>query len=241
MEVKRLKAFALETREAEGGGHITTFIGSTAAVDRADDIVDQRSWKLDEFKANPVILQGHNPSKPVVGKAVKVEVREHDGEQALMFDVKFDDHPTNPDGQRIARQVREGFLSAVSVGFRSGEVVRRSQLPSDDPRKGEHGMLFKNNQLFELSVVAIPMNQDALAVRELDDFAEKVKAALIRLVESGDEGVARAVEAVRLAAPAIETGEGLSWFKEAGADEDAPPPWAADDDEGDDSGGLPWH
>ena len=254
MGTHRCKAYALVTKQQEDGSHITTFIGSTAAVDRADDIVDQKTWKLGEFKANPVILQGHNPGKPVVGKAVSVEVREHEGQQTLMFDVKFDDHATNPDGQRIARQIREGFLSAVSVGFRSADVVSRRSLHDDDERKGEHGVLFRENTLFELSVVAIPMNQEALAVSRGLKHAEqaaddaRVKASLIRLIESGDPDVARAVEAVRLAAPAIDTDDALPWMQDVDLDQrvrdaqakaDKALTWLQDDDDTD-TDGVPW-
>jgi len=139
-----------------------TAVASTPDVDRYGDVVAP-SWDLAAFKANPVIMHGHDYDGPVVGRALEIELV---GE-SLMMSVEFDESDTNPVGQRIANQFRSGFMSAFSVGFAPGKSTPRADLPKDHPafiEKGA-GQYFEENQLLEVSAVAIPANPHALAVR----------------------------------------------------------------------------
>jgi hypothetical protein len=147
--------------ESATDGTITA-IASTPDVDRYGDVVAP-SWDLKAFKANPVIMHGHDYEGPVVGKATEIELV---GEQ-LMMSVKFDESETNPVGRRLANQYREGFMQAFSVGFAPGKSTERSKLPNDHAAyqaKGG-GFYFEENSLLEVSAVAIPANPHALAVR----------------------------------------------------------------------------
>ena len=139
-----------------------TAVASTPDVDRYGDVVAP-SWDLSAFKANPVIMHGHDYDGPVVGRAVEIELV---GE-SLMMSVEFDESDTNPMGQRIANQYRSGFMSAFSVGFAPGKSTPRAELPKDHPAYVEKGagQYFEENQLLEVSAVAIPANPHALAVR----------------------------------------------------------------------------
>lgn len=150
--VKDAKAIAKE-------GPIT-FVASTSDPDRMDDIVLQ-NWRLKNFLANPVILQNHEYDEPVVGKATRAEVVQGQ----LEVDILFDESPDNPDGMRLARQVREGFVRAVSVGFLPSGMVPRRSLPDTDNRKAEWGYLLDDNELLEVSIVTVPANAAALAKR----------------------------------------------------------------------------
>ncbi len=138
----------------------TRVIASTDGADRYDDVVDQGSWKLDRYRANPVILWSHDRSQPPVGKCVAVAIVEN----KLVMDIEWDE--SSELGAQVARQFREGFLSAVSVGFRPGRVIGRSQLPKDDPRYKEngYGVVYYDNELLETSAVTVPANADALAI-----------------------------------------------------------------------------
>jgi len=139
-----------------------TAVASTPDVDRYGDVVAP-SWDLSAFKANPVIMHGHDYDGPVVGRALEIELV---GE-SLMMSVEFDESDTNPMGQRIANQYRSGFMSAFSVGFAPGKSTPRAELPKDHPAYVEKGagQYFEENQLLEVSAVAIPANPHALAVR----------------------------------------------------------------------------
>lgn len=149
--------------KAEPGNDGTiTAVASTPDPDRMDDVVAP-SWKLDDFRRSPVIMHAHDYEGPVVGKAVEIDLVG----DTLMMRVQFDEHESNPLGQRLANQYREGFMSAFSVGFAPGKVTPRSQLPKDHPAYSEKsaGSLMEENSLLEVSAVAIGANQHALAVR----------------------------------------------------------------------------
>ena len=160
-EVKQVFRTMICKAEASDDGTITA-VASTPDPDRMDDVVAP-SWKLDDFRRSPVIMHNHNYDGAVVGKAVEIDLVG----DTLMMRVKFDEHESNPLGQRLANQYREGFMSAFSVGFAPGKVTPRSQLPKDHPAYSEKsaGSYMTENSLLEVSAVSIPANPHALAVR----------------------------------------------------------------------------
>ena len=139
-------------------------VASTASVDRYGDIVDQKSLKLDNYKANPILLWQHNAWE-VVGRAAErsVEVRDVDGKAALVFAPEWDTDETNPTGRRVASQWTRGFLRCVSIGFAVDwdRARRRCDLPKDHPAFGERGMYFEGAEIVEISAVSIPANTEA--------------------------------------------------------------------------------
>ena len=147
----------------------TTVIASTDTPDRYQDVVDQ-DWRLDDFRANPVILWGHDYGQPPIGKASRVDVQNG----TLVADIEWD--MGSDLGAQVARQFHEGFLNAVSVGFRPSRAVPRASLGEDDPRFGERGYVYYGNQLLEISAVTIPANPEALSVRDLGDAPEHVQS-----------------------------------------------------------------
>lgn len=147
--------------ETDGAGTVSA-IASTPDVDRYGDVVAP-SWDLEAFKNSPVIMHGHDYDGAVVGRALEIDLV---GE-ALMMTVEFDEHESNPLGQRLAHQYRSGFMSAFSVGFSPGKTTPRSALPKDHPAYIEKGagQYFEENQLLEVSACAIGANPHALAIR----------------------------------------------------------------------------
>jgi len=155
----------------EKGDGLTWVVASTDAEDSYRDVVDQESWQLARFTANPVIMYAHDyHGQPVVGRAEKFEVR--DGvklasgrtSKALVMGIKWDTSEVNQLGQLVASQFKGGFLKAVSVGFRSGDYTLRSELPEDHGYHGERGYLLRNNELLEVSAVPIPANPEAVVM-----------------------------------------------------------------------------
>lgn len=166
------------------------FTASAAVEDRMGDIVEQ-DWDLTEFKQNPVLLFSHEGSNFPVGKVEGIDVE--DGQ--LMADTKADDNPVNPRGQLVAHLLREGMLNAVSVGFRSGEMVSRRELPAGDKRRADRGYILRKNKLLELSVVPIPALQVALVQRGLGgltlrDFDNGEKPPMVAALEGMLSGLA---------------------------------------------------
>tara|TARA_Y100001972_G_scaffold107350_1_gene136436 strand:- start:359 stop:1870 length:1512 start_codon:yes stop_codon:yes gene_type:complete len=142
-------------------GDKVTFIASTDDVDRYSDIIDQKGWLLDNYKKNPVILFNHNSQALPIGRGYpRVE------NDKLMIDVEFD--MDDELGAKIARKVKNGFMSAVSVGFNPKKAIERSDLPTEHRYYGERGMFFEQAELLEVSVVTIPANAAAIAAKSLD-------------------------------------------------------------------------
>ena len=150
------------------------FVASTDIVDRCDDIVDQASWKLDNYNANPVVLVDHEyEAGCVVGRGAVTVV---DGVGLVLDVVKWSRKPAAVD---VMNDVDDGIINAVSVGFSPGRMVMRRDLPDGDPRKSDgYGCVYYDCELLEVSIVAVPANPQALAVRsaksaELDALATR--------------------------------------------------------------------
>lgn len=144
------------------------FIASTGVVDRHGDSLDQQTWKLAQFRQNPVILYEHYV--PVIGSG-KVKIADTGEGKHLRLQIKFDTDPSNPIGVLAAHQHANGFRKAVSVGFAPGERKYRTELDPTDPLyvdpksvpwRGAGGMVYRHNTLLETSSVAVPANPEAL-------------------------------------------------------------------------------
>ena len=168
MEVK--KTFSTKATTA---GSTTKVIASTGNPDRYSDIVVWNdSAELDAYMANPVVQFGHNYDTPPIGKTVGLEIDQRTGD--LVAQIQWDDSPDNPMAQMVARQFREGYMSAVSVGFQPGESTPRNRLPKDHEAYGERGHLMTSPRLLEISAVPVPANAEALAIRGIDASASDV-------------------------------------------------------------------
>jgi HK97 family phage prohead protease len=146
MEIKRAQvstsSLDVETRSFD-------VVASTESIDSHGDIVKQ-SWRLERYEANPVVLLGHGGLPIGKGSNVRVE----DG--ALKMRVTLVSEKANPQAEQVLQLMREDALKAVSVGFRPG---RRST----EKRDGREVRVLDDNELLEVSVVAIGSNPDAQA------------------------------------------------------------------------------
>lgn len=173
------------------------FIASTSGEARDGDILDQSSWRLGEFRSNPVILDNHD-LRNVVGRAVAVDVV--DG--ALRAAVLWDDSPKNPDGERVAHQHRTGMRRAVSVRWHSDKRTPRNDLPKDHPAFHEGsrvsglfgdflrvGEFLQGNTLLEISSVSVPADPAALQVRfarqEARQHPDRARSILSQVPDPG--------------------------------------------------------
>lgn len=140
-----------------------TFIASTNDIDRHTTRLNQDNWRLDNFKANPIIGYQHNvygdemcqkaTPDDIIGKGKNIRVE--DGQ--LLIDIEFKPEGRSELADKVAEDVRDGYLNAVSVGFvpvGSGRMVEE-----EDGREVYH---FSGQELLELSVVNIPSNASAL-------------------------------------------------------------------------------
>ena len=139
----QIKSLRLEERQAD-------FIASTEAIDADGDIVEQ-SWDLDRYMKNPVVLFGHSSKDLPIGHATNVGVK--DGQ--LQATIVFASEKANPMAERVWQSVQERTLRAVSVGFKPREVRQET-------RNDKDVYVLSDNELYEISVVPIPSNPEAL-------------------------------------------------------------------------------
>jgi HK97 family phage prohead protease len=118
---------------------------STGAVDRAYDKILPTAWSkggLRNFQQNPILLFNHNYDKPI-GKVVEMQT-DNTG-------LKIKGVISKSAGD-VYNLVKEGVLSTFSVGF----VIKDA-----DYDKAVDGLIVKDAELLEVSVVSVPCNQDA--------------------------------------------------------------------------------
>lgn len=177
--------FRAIVREVDGVKRIT-FVASTSDVDRYEDIVDQSTWKLDNYNANPVVQVDHDYSASSTVGLGKASIGDVGGKPALLLEmVKWSEKPMALD---VKADVEAGILSAVSVGFRPGRAVARRTYQADDPMFADgNGYVYFDCELLEVSIVAIPANPKAVAIRSGApslDIGQIVAQVLARLSEA---------------------------------------------------------
>lgn len=139
-------------------GNAVTIEGfaNAATVDRGKELIDPKAFTkdngLNNFMKNPTILFDHGFDPNVgglpIGKAVEVTPTDN----GLFVKIKISQSENAPIST-IRDLIEEGNLRAFSVGFNPTEIDQ----PND---KGV--TVIKAAELFEVSVVGLPMNQDSL-------------------------------------------------------------------------------
>ena len=140
---------AMDTVEDNDGvitieGYANRFIDDAGEliIDRSQEAVLPAGMKLSDYNKNPVLLKQHNPHQ-LIGKVVSIEPRVEG------IYIKAEVHEAL-DAQ-AAYAVRKGLLKGLSLGFR----VKDYKVIDD-------GYLLTETELFEVSLVTIPDNQDSL-------------------------------------------------------------------------------
>ncbi|MAD72308.1 MAG: HK97 family phage prohead protease, partial [Euryarchaeota archaeon] len=135
-----------KTHAVDDGSVMIRGMASTADFDRAGDSISAQAWEkggLKNFEKNPIILFNHDYDRPI-GRATGLKVTEN----GLELEAKISKSaPAN-----VCELVKEGILGAFSVGFRVKDA---------DFIKETDGLMIKDAELFEVSVVSVPCNQEA--------------------------------------------------------------------------------
>jgi HK97 family phage prohead protease len=131
-------------------GEALSYVMSSERVDRPGDTIRAAGWQLADYRANPVLLFGHDASSPPVGRIRSVNV---EGTRLIGRQVEFTPEDVHPFGALIGRMVRGGFLNASSVGFQPLTWAFNEQ---------RGGVDFLEQALLEHSVVPVPANPEAL-------------------------------------------------------------------------------
>jgi HK97 family phage prohead protease len=133
-----------------GDEAVMDFIGSDSTVDRSNEVIDQKGWALENFRANPVIPDCHDYSSiaKILGRAQSVEVK--DGQ--LVNRVQF--CTDNPMGLLAFKMAKGGFIKSQSVGFIPMEWSNGKN--ADEPAR-----TYTKAELLEISLVVVPANPAA--------------------------------------------------------------------------------
>ena len=162
--------------ETDDGGVNIKGSASTNALDRAGDIINPEAWTkggLENYKGNPIILFNHDYNKPI-GRATDLAVTD----KGLDISAKISKAAGD-----ITQLVKDGVLGAFSVGFRCKDSEYMTETD---------GYKIKDAELFEVSVVSVPCNQNATfglakSFDSMDDY-RKYQSEFLRAnsVESAD-------------------------------------------------------
>lgn len=130
--------------------HELDFIASDETVDRYDEVIKLDGWELDEYRANPVVLDSHNYGSvaSILGNTSLLEIK--DG--AMRNRVRF--ATDNPLGSIAYKMAKAGFIHSESVGFIP--KVWANGIGPDQPRR-----TFTKQNLLEISLVSVPANPGA--------------------------------------------------------------------------------
>lgn len=139
---------------AQEGAAVLEFTASNATLDRFCEVIEPAGWRLENYRRNPVFQNAHQYGDVIftLGKALVTEVREGRLVQRIQFAVE-----ENPIARVTYNLYRGGFLNAVSVGF----VPIRWE---NGTEKTEWRRRYLEQELLEVSAVAIPANPDALVM-----------------------------------------------------------------------------
>jgi len=161
----------------ENSRPVLDFRSSDETLDRYGEVITASGWRLETYKRNPVFQNSHQYGDIIftLGRALTTEVRAGKLYQRIEF--ATDANPM----ARIAYNLYKGkFLQAVSVGF----IPLRWE---DGTPKSEYTRKYLEQELLEVSAVAIPANPNALALglksgavekSDLRDLANLLRLAL---------------------------------------------------------------
>lgn len=221
----------------EESDRVVRFVASDETPDRVGDVIEVAGWNLTNYKANPVVLWGHDSNNtPPIGKAVNVRRGiGPDGKPALLASIEFAPKEAHPFAETVYQLTKGGFLNAVSVGF----MPRSTKSISDDERQQlgmpKYGMFYDSADLLEISVVSVPANPSALITgakslvnsgvlkqREVDRFFKTTPMTatdLSRRLQSKIRGFVDlgALSSIAKAAPdALKVGDMVRWNSSGG-------------------------
>lgn len=180
------REFSQELRSVDEAKRQLTVTASTEKIDRYGDSIKVSGWRLENYKRNPVVLFGHRASEPAVGKTVAIWTES--SPPALVHTIEFASKEANPLADTLWRLYKDGFMSAVSVGF----LPLEQPTPISDLESNTVGYEYTSQELLELSLVSLPANSDCVARARAAGFSE----ADLQRAFSGEEFSASNPESV---------------------------------------------
>lgn len=126
-----------------------TWVISASNADRVGDTIDAKALQKNTGKTLPALF-GHSHTD-IVGKWVNLRMR---GSQ-LLADLKL---AAVAEGQKIKALLDADVPISASIGFRG----------KGEPNESTGGWHFKELDIYECSIVAVPCHQDAVRIKSLE-------------------------------------------------------------------------
>ena len=167
--------------------NILDFVVSDESLDRFGEVITASGWRLDAYRRNPVFQNAHQYGDIVftLGKALLTEVRGADPSAAhsrlrtphLFQRIQFATE-VNPLARIAYGLYRGRFLNAVSVGFiplrwQDGSATGPGSASQTAAGGSPLRRRYLEQELLEVSAVAIPANPNALALGLRSGAVEK--------------------------------------------------------------------
>jgi hypothetical protein len=160
----KIEKAILRSEIKKAGDGTYEFIMSDETIDREGEVIKVDGWDLRNFKENNILLWGHRhdiPGVGVVGRAMK-----EDG-KLVAKSVRFASEGIYDLADTVHGLVDDKVLKAVSVGY----IPKKRSYPKqeEDETAGIKGkrkprVITEEAELYELSIVNVGMNPNALAV-----------------------------------------------------------------------------
>jgi hypothetical protein len=197
---------------------------STSALDRVGRIVEVSGWRLNHYRANPVVLADHDYSiERIIGCGIDTKV---EGD-ALVSTTQFHEEGI---GNVAFRLVQAGLGRAWSVGWQGikahfSDVIEGECSCKEVAKKAGRSYVlhYLQSELLEYSLVAIPANRDAVMGLQAAGLVKKaeveewIETTRRGLVADGIDAAARTApegtvetEALTVAAPIVRSPEVLA-------------------------------
>ena len=144
------KQYIADIKAVEGQDRSFECTISTATPDRDKDVVVQEGINTANFQANPVVLFGHQYSRPPVARSIKLWIEGGMWKSVMQFVPKG----VYDFADVVEAMYRLGFMRALSIGF----IPKKYAF--DEERRG-YDMI--ESELLEYSCVPVPANPEALS------------------------------------------------------------------------------
>lgn len=176
----------IKLKEIKDNEEIFTAIASTPLKDRHGETINPKGWRFENYLKNPVILFAHKYDELPVGKTLKIYQNEKNETLIDFVLAKGIDIAEN-----LRKLIKQGIQKGLSVGFMPIKVKQSDEDPYD----------IMEQELYEISLVPIPANPDALVqlgykpeeIKNLVEIykkdLEKIKADEEKWVVCGDRNL----------------------------------------------------
>ncbi len=144
--------------------------------------------RLDRFKANPVMLFGHDANN-VLGAWENLRVTGNQMKAASKFDLQ------DADVAKIAGKVERGFIKGGSMGI----IIHKAELKQVG---NDYVPIVTDWTLLESSVVSIPSNEAALSLAVYNEKGEALSVEQVKLNLSALTKTKHKMDKIVLTAPA---------------------------------------